>query len=46
MYHLRLRGSHYEMGVKRGKVFNRCRISFPLKLDDFQLAHGERSEKY
>lgn len=45
MYHLRLRGSHYEMGVKRGKVFNRCRISFPLKLDDFQLAHGERSEK-
>ncbi len=45
MYHLRLKGSHYEMGVKRGKIFNRSRISFPLKLDDFQLEHGRRSEE-
>ncbi len=27
MYHLRLKGSHYEMGVKRGKIFNKSRIS-------------------
>lgn len=44
MYHLRLKGSHYEMGVKRGKIFNRGKISFPLQLDDFQLEHGKQSE--
>lgn len=44
MYHLRLKGDHYEMGVKRGKIFNRCQISFPLQLDDFQLEHGKQSE--
>ena len=22
MHHLRLKGNHYEMGVKRGKIFN------------------------
>ena len=37
MYHLRSKGGHYEMGVKRGKIFNRCGISFPLNLDDFQI---------
>lgn len=45
MYHLRLKGGHYEMGVKRGKLFKRSQISFPLHLDDFQLKHGKRSEK-
>ena len=40
MYHLRLKGMHYEMGVKRGKLFQRSGITFPLQLDDFQLAHG------
>lgn len=45
MYHLRLKGSHYEMGVKRGKIFKRGQISFPLHLDDFQLAHGKKSEE-
>lgn len=44
MYHLRLKGDHYEMGVKRGKIFNRGQISFPLQLDDFQLEHGKQSE--
>ena len=44
MYHLRLKGDHYEMGVKRGKIFNRGKISFPLQLDDFQLEHGKQSE--
>ncbi len=45
MYHLRLKGNHYEMGVKRGKIFKKCQISFPLQLDDFQLEHGRKSEK-
>ena len=45
MYHLRLKGDHYEMGVKRGKIFKKCRISFPLQLDDFQLEHGKQSEE-
>lgn len=40
MYHARLKGSHYEMGVKRGKMFNRGGVSFPLHLDDFQTEHG------
>ena len=45
MFHLRLKGSHYEMGVKRGKIFKRGQISFPLRLDDFQIEHGMQSEK-
>ena len=44
MYHLRLKGDHYEMGVKRGKIFKKCQVSFPFHLDEFQLAHGKRSE--
>ena len=44
MYHLRLKGDHYEMGVKRGKILNRGQISFPLQLDEFQLEHGKQSE--
>lgn len=44
MYHLRLKGCHYEMGVKRGKIFNKGQISFPLQLDEFQLEHGKQSE--
>ena len=45
MYHLRLKGDHYAMGVKRGKIFNKCQISFPLQLDNFQLEHGKHSEE-
>lgn len=45
MYHLRLSGNHYQMGVKRGTVFRRAGVSFPLHLDDFQLNHGRESEK-
>ncbi len=44
MYHLRLKGDHYEMGVKRGKIFKKSQISFPLQLDNFQLEHGKRSD--
>lgn len=45
MYHLRLKGDHYQMGVKRGMIFKRNNISFPLHLDSFQLEHGTKSEK-
>lgn len=45
MYHLRLKGEHYQMGVKRGNIFKRSKIYFPLKLDDFQIEHGKRSEE-
>ena len=44
MYHLRLKGDHYEMGVKQGKIFNRGQVTFPLQLDGFQLEHGKQSE--
>lgn len=40
MYHLRLKGEHYQMGVKRGKIFQKCNITFPLHLDDFQMKYG------
>ena len=46
MYHLRLKGDHYQMGVKRGKIFQKCKISFPLHLDKFQLEHGNKAKKY
>ena len=45
MYHLRLKGDYYQMGVKRGNIFQKAHISFPLQLDDFQLEHGKRSEE-
>lgn len=45
MYHLRLKGGHYQMGVKQGKIFQKSNITFPLHLDKFQLEYGKRSEK-
>jgi len=45
MYHIRLKGDHYDMGVRQGKIFNKNKIVFPIQLDDFQLKHGEQSEK-
>lgn len=45
MYHLRLKGNHYQMGVKRGRIFQKCKIAFPLHLDHFQLEHGRKSEQ-
>ena len=44
MYHLRLKGDHYEMGAKRGRIFVKNNITFPLRLDPFQLEHGKESE--
>ncbi|UTY32749.1 C45 family autoproteolytic acyltransferase/hydolase [Treponema putidum] len=44
MYHLRLKGSHYEMGKKLGHIFLKAGIMFPLqKLDDFQRQFGTAS---
>ena len=45
MYHLRLKGDYYQMGVKRGNIFQKAHISFPLQLDNFQLEHGKQSEE-
>lgn len=45
MYHLRLKGDHYQMGVKRGEIFQKSNISFPLHLDKFQIEHGKKSEQ-
>ncbi|MEG0528363.1 MAG: C45 family peptidase [Longicatena sp.] len=45
MYHLRLKGKHYQMGVKRGAIFSKAKITFPLHLDEFQIHHGIESEK-
>ena len=45
MYHLRFNGNHYDIGVKRGKIFKKCNIMFPLNLDDFQMEHGILSER-
>lgn len=33
------------MGVKRGTIFLKNRILFPLHLDEFQLEHGRKSEQ-
>lgn len=45
MYHLRLKGDHYQMGVKRGKIFRKSNVTFPLHLDEFQLVYGKKSEQ-
>lgn len=45
MYHLRFKGEHYQIGKRRGEIFNKCGIKFPLHLDDYQLEHGKKSEK-
>ncbi len=45
MYHLRLSGDHYAMGKKRGELFAKNNITFPINLDEFQLKHGNASEK-
>lgn len=43
MYHLRLKGSHYEAGFKRGNIFKKKGIIFPIKLDKFQLTYGRQA---
>lgn len=45
MYHWRLSGQPYEIGKKIGAIFNRCKATFPINLDDFQLRYGIESGK-
>ena len=45
MYHLRLKGDHYQMGVKRGNIFQKAHISFPLQLDNFSIGTRETKLK-
>ncbi len=45
MYHLRLKGDHYQMGIKRGTIFQKSNVTFPLHLDAFQLDYGKKSEQ-
>ncbi|MDD3106268.1 MAG: C45 family autoproteolytic acyltransferase/hydrolase [Bacilli bacterium] len=40
MYHLRFKGSHYEAGFKRGSIFKKYKVSFPIHLDSFQMDYG------
>lgn len=44
MFHIELQGDHYQMGVKLGQFFVENGVTFPLRLDGFQLAHGRKSE--
>ena len=44
MHHLEWKGAHYEMGVERGRFFQKNGVTFPLHLDEFQLRHGNCSE--
>ena len=37
MYHMRMKGDHYQMGVKRGRIFQKSRLSFPLRLDEISF---------
>lgn len=33
------------MGVKRGNIFQKSNITFPLHLDQYQVGHGKKSEQ-
>ena len=45
MEHFSFEGGHYEMGIRRGKIFRNNKVTFPLHLYIFQREHGEKSEK-
>ncbi len=45
MYHPRLKGSHYSMGKKLGRIFKQNQVGFPLQLDTFQKEFGMESGK-
>lgn len=44
MQYLVWKGDSFQMGVERGTLLKRKGITFPLRLDRFQLEHGKRSE--
>ena len=45
MYHLRLKGSHEQAGKKRGLLFKKFNVHFPIHLDEFQMNYGIASGK-
>jgi predicted choloylglycine hydrolase len=47
MYHPRFKGSHYDIGVKFGKILKKKNIDFDklISLDDFQKDFGNKSQK-
>lgn len=44
MQYLTWKGDHFQMGLERGMLLKRNGVTFPLRLDRFQLEHGKRSE--
>ncbi len=46
MYHLRLKGDHYQMGVKRGKIFQKAISHFLCILMIFNLSMEEKANRY
>jgi predicted choloylglycine hydrolase len=45
MYHPRFKGRHYEMGLKFGNILKKANITFPIRLDKFQLEFGRKSSR-
>ncbi|OGP55827.1 MAG: hypothetical protein A2Y65_01920 [Deltaproteobacteria bacterium RBG_13_52_11] len=47
MYHPRFKGSHYDIGLKFGKILKKQNIDFDkiISLDDFQKDFGNKSQK-
>lgn len=45
MHHLRLKGGHYEMGVKRGRIFQRCNIFFSASFGLFSKGAWKTKRK-
>ncbi|PKN68677.1 MAG: acyl-CoA--6-aminopenicillanic acid acyl-transferase [Deltaproteobacteria bacterium HGW-Deltaproteobacteria-12] len=43
MYHPRLKGDHYAMGLKMGNIFKKNNVQFPINLDSFQNKFGKES---
>ena len=46
MYHPRFKGSHYDIGLKFGKILKKQKIDFDkiISLDDFQKDFGKKSQ--
>ena len=40
---MRFKGTHYEVGFKRGTLFKKYHVTFPINLDQFQLQYGKKA---
>ena len=45
MYHLRLKGDHYQMGVKRGNIFQKAHCNRRTPPDGFAEQNGRDAER-